>query len=98
MWPFGKRRRFPFRDAPDAAVLTCCHVLDGAAILRVTHDAEDGMWQFLCGGEHDVSEARVIALQEAYALDHSVGKLADIPCGCVAMRRSKKAKWQISQT
>lgn len=98
MWPFAKRRRFPFREAPHTAALTCCHVLDGAAILRVTHDAEDGMWQFLCGKEHPVSEARVISLQEAYALDPSLGKLAAMPCGGVAVRGSRKEKWQISQT
>ncbi len=95
MWPFG--RRFPFREAPDTAALTCCHVLAGAPILHVTHDAEDGMWQFLCGGEHDASEARVIALREAYALDASVGQLAKMPCGCAAQRSSKRGKWQISE-
>ncbi len=79
------------------AALTCCHVLDGAPILRVTHDAEDGMWQFLCGGEHNANEARVVALREAYALDNSVDKLADMPCGCVAVRSSKAAKWQVSK-
>ena len=89
-------RRFPFRAAPDTAVITCCHVLAGAPILRVTHDEEDGMWQFLCGGEHDASEARVIALKEAYALDASLGKLAKLPCGCAAQRSSKTGKWKIS--
>ena len=95
MWPC--RRRFPFRDAPDTSVITCCHVLEGAPVLRVTHDAEDGMWQFLCGGTHEESEARVIALQEAHALDESVGALAKLPCGCVAQRSSVKTKWQISK-
>ena len=69
----------------------------GAPILRVTHDEEDGMWQFLCGGEHDAGEARVIALQEAHALDASLGKLVKLPCGCVAQRPSKTGKWQISE-
>ena len=90
------RRRFPFRERPDTAALACCHVLDGAPVLRVTHDVEDGMWQFLCGGEHDASEARVIALKEAYALDASLGKLAKLPCGCAAQRSSKTGKWKIS--
>ncbi len=95
MWPFG--RRFPFREAPDTAVITCCHVLAGAPILRVTHDAEDGMWQFLCGGEHDASDARVIALKEAHALDASVGQLAKMPRGCAAQRSIKRGKWQTSE-
>ena len=93
MWPFG--RRSPFRETLDTAVITCCHVMAGAPILRVAHDAEDGMWQFLCGGEHDDSEARVIALKEACALDASIGQLANMPCGCVAQRNRPNGKWQI---
>ena len=89
------RRRFPFREAPHTAAIACCHVLDGAPILRVTHDREDGMWQFLCGGEHEAHEARVIALQEAYDLDASISRLADMPCGCTAIRDSKRAKWRL---
>ena len=91
------RRRFPFRERSDTAALACCHVLDGAPVLRVTHDVEDGMWQFLCGSEHDADQARVIALQEACDLVDSVGELADMPCGCIAIRRNTKEKWQIIQ-
>ena len=37
----------PFTDAPDTAVITCCHVTDdGAPVLYVSHDEDDGMWQF----------------------------------------------------
>ena len=51
---------FPFDDAPNTAVITCCHILDhGAPILHVSHDADDGMWQFLCGACHDESEGRI---------------------------------------
>lgn len=90
-------RRFPFRDAPDTLSIACCHVLKGAPILRVTHDAEDGMWQFLCGSAHDVSQARVIALQDAWELDASIGKLTGMSCGCIAVRENRKEKGQISQ-
>ena len=92
MWSF--HRRFPFRDAPDTAAFTCCHVLAGAAILRVIHDAEDGAWQFLCGSEHDTSEARIVSLREIYALDKSVGLLADLPCGYSAERQNKTENWR----
>lgn len=41
---------FPFADAPNTAVFTFCHVLEGKKpILYVAHD-RDGDWQFLCGG------------------------------------------------
>ena len=45
--------KFPFSEPENTAVITCCHIIDnGADILYVSHDAEDGMWQFLCGGTH----------------------------------------------
>ena len=32
-------------------------MLEGAPILLVTHDADDGSWQFLCGTTEDPAEA-----------------------------------------
>ena len=87
---------FPFSDKPNTAVITCLHVLNHERpILHVTHD-EDGDWQFLCGEEHRVDEARVIALDEAYELDRSVGKLAEMADGHSADRKDESSDWIIS--
>lgn len=87
---------FPFGDAPDTAALTCCHVLeDGEPILHVSHDADDGMWQFLCERAHDASEARVVSLASVYRMDRSIGQLARLARGCAADRDNAKAKWQV---
>ena len=44
---------FPFEENPNVAVLTCfCVLHEGKPILYVSHDLEDGMWQFLCGETH----------------------------------------------
>lgn len=41
----------PFYDLPNTAAIVCCHVANGEKpVLYVSHDGEDGMWQFLCGG------------------------------------------------
>ena len=46
--------KFPFYDAPNTATITCCHILEnGEPILYVSHDEDDGMWQFLCGKAHE---------------------------------------------
>ena len=51
---------FPFYDAPDTATIICCHIIDDdEPILYVSHDEDDGMWQFLCGSRHNTDEARV---------------------------------------
>lgn len=88
------RLRFPFREAENLAVFTTVHVLNGKPILRVTHDADDGAWQFLCATTSSEQDARVVALRHVYALDPSVGELADLPLGWAALRESPSAPWQ----
>ena len=93
---FLKKKPFPFRDRPNTAVFTCVHVLDRERpILHVVHD-EDGDWQFLCGAPHGVDEARVIALEEAYDLDPSVGTLAGMDYGHSADRTDVNSDWIIT--
>ena len=93
---FMKKKPFPFRDKPNTAVFTCVHVLNQERpILHVIHDG-DGDWQFLCGAQHDVDEARVIALAEAYELDPSVGALARLGYGHSADRTDKNSAWVIT--
>ena len=89
---------FPFSEPENTAVITYCHIIDnGADILYVSHDAEDGMWQFLCGGIHMQEQARVVSLNEIFALDNTVSELADMPCGYIAQRKSKHSKWKIKK-
>ena len=60
---------FPFNDDPRTACIVCNHVLNKEEpITYITHD-EDGMWQFLCGKEHTTDDARIVSLEEVYALD-----------------------------
>ena len=90
--------KFPFSESENTAVITCCHIIEnGADILYVSHDAEDGMWQFLCGGTHTQEQARVVSLNEIFALDNTVSELADMPCGYIAQRKSKHSKWKIKK-
>lgn len=87
---------FPFDDAPNTAVITCCHILEqGAPILHISHDADDGMWQFLCGACHDEDEGRIVSLHRIYKHDPTVAQTAQMPCGCSADRPHKDADWEI---
>ena len=47
----------------------------------ISHD-EDGMWQFLCSKEHTIDDARIVSLEEVYALDLTIGEVADMPFCC----------------
>lgn len=90
--------KFPFSEPENTAVITCCHFIDNDAdILYASHDAEDGMWQFLCGGAHIQEQARVVAMNEIFTLDNTVSELANMPCGYIAERKIKHSKWQIKK-
>ena len=78
---------FPFDDDSHTACIVCSHVLDNnEPITCISHD-EDGMWQFLCGKEHTMNDARIVSLEEVYALDPTIGEVADMPCGCYVNKK-----------
>lgn len=86
---------WPFADAKNLAVFTTASVLeDGNAITYVTHDADDGAWQFHGANETgDLDDARLVALSAMYRLDPSIGSLADLPPGWHAWRATRDADW-----
>lgn len=87
---------FPFSDSPDTAVFTCSHIVEsGDNILFVSHDLDDGSWQFLCGKGHDEDEARIVSLRYVFDIDPTIGILKDLPLGYYAERLSKNDKWVI---
>ena len=85
---------FPFDENTAVAVITCAHVLHkDMPILYVSHDAADGMWQFLCGGTHQLEDATVVSLLEIYERDPSIAALAQLPLGCAARRKCVGDSW-----
>ena len=85
---------WPFDDAPNTASITSQQVLAGAPILCVTHDADDGSWQFLCGTTNDRDDARVVSLRSMLRRDPTLGELADLPAGWHATREAVGSAWQ----
>jgi hypothetical protein len=85
---------WPFEDPPNTAAITTRPVMDdGAPVLLVTRDIEDGGWQFLCGTTNDSREARVVGLGRMCARDASLLDLADLPEGWRAWRADVGAPW-----
>ena len=84
---------WPFDQAPNVAALTVRAVLEGAPILHVVHDAEDGGWQFLDGNEANENEARVIGMATALRLDPGLQAIADLPEGWEAWREDVAHAW-----
>jgi hypothetical protein len=85
---------WPFEDPPNTASVTTRQVLEGAPVLLVTHDIEDGGWQFLCGTTDEPEDGRIVGLGGMLARDSSLGELADMPEGWRAWRASPRHPWQ----
>jgi len=88
---------WPFEDPPNVAVFTTTHVIRaGRPILYVSHDAEDGAWQFHSGDACSEADATVVALEEIVELDSSIAGLANLPLGWCATRKSQGSAWKLS--
>ena len=59
----------------------------------MTHDAEDGCWQFLDGEHVFENEAVVVSLGEMVQFDPSLVALADLPAGGYAWRAASERPW-----
>ena len=85
---------WPFADARNAAVITVRQIVhNGEPILRVSHDKDDGCWQFLEWETPEEEDAMVVALETIVALDPSVKELADLPLRWRAFRREFGGQW-----
>jgi hypothetical protein len=90
-----KTEDWPFDQPPNCAVITLKAIVAGEMpILFVSHDERDHGWQFLSGDPVSKEDASVVALREIVELDPSILKLADLPAGWVATRRSAYAGWE----
>ena len=92
----SRRRKWPFADPKNAIALTMPEVAEGKnPILLVTHDADEGTWQFHDGRDDpDPNQGIVVCLEHVYAIDPSVGELADLPLGWRAWRDKPDQPWQ----
>lgn len=87
-WPFG--------DPPNITAYTSRDIVEmGLPILLVTHNADDGAWQFHSenGAPASTRDARMILLKNILARDPSIGKLADLPLGWRASRARVGEPW-----
>lgn len=86
---------WPFDEPEDTEAVTMGRILRGEAPLRlVTHDADDGTWQFL-DGEHVFEEdAEAVLLGEMVQFDPSVREITDLPRGWYAWRPAAAEPWR----
>ncbi|MDQ0110683.1 hypothetical protein [Paenibacillus harenae] len=94
---FGKKK--VFEDLPNTMVLTTKDVIENKrGILFVSHDADDGMWQFHSGTDVNMEDAMLVALEEIVELDPTITAVADLALGWVAWRDDKLSPWKREQS
>ena len=89
-----------FKEPMNTAVFTTKYVLEERKpITYVTHDSDDGAWQFFSNDEFDDFEsvAKIVGLGEILEMDSSILELADMPEGYYAYRESLSEKWIIQR-
>jgi hypothetical protein len=85
---------WPFEDPPNVAVYTTRYIVrDGLPVLRVTHDEDDGAWQFHHGGPVADEDAMIVGLGRILSLHPELAELSDLPCGWMATRESVQSPW-----
>jgi len=87
-------KQWPFTDLPNMAVYTTQDIIEkGNTILIVTHDKDEGAWQFQTSNATWATDARNVALEEIVFHDPSVVELSDLPIGWMAIRDSSAGPW-----
>lgn len=89
------KTKWPFAEARKTTVFTTRDIIEeGKPMLLVTHDQDDGAWQFHTGITVPASEAKVVALDEIIFHDPRIVELADLPLGWSAIRDSITSPWK----
>jgi hypothetical protein len=89
---------WPFDDPEETAVISLHRILRGECpLLLVTHDEDDGLWQFLDGQHVFEEDAAVVGLGEMVQFDPSLYELADLPQGWYAWRATPDRPWRRAQ-
>ena len=86
---------WPFDQSPNVATLTTRGIIDGSEwIALVSHDEDDGGWQFIGPRGARMDEAMLVALRQIFEQDASIAELADLPEGWQAWRQTPESPWE----
>ena len=86
-----------FNDPPNVAVIVNRKIIfEGDWIAYVSHDLDDGCWQFHTCQSEPVREedAMLVSLKNIVDRDPSINALSELPLGWHAWRDSHDSEWQ----
>lgn len=87
---------WPFEQARDTKAVTTVGILENnMEIMLAEFYADDNIWGFFCGTTEKEEDGRVVTLEEIYAKDASLKKIAHMKPGQRAWRANKDSPWKI---
>ena len=85
---------WPFQQPMNSLAITMRQVLEREEpILLVSHDDDDGVWQFIGTSDACVEDGRVVCLQDVFRLDPTISQVADLAPGWQAVRDGVGSEW-----
>ena len=85
---------YNFVDEKNTMVITTKNIVNKKkSILLVSHDEDDGMWEFLDGDDVKEEDAMIVSLFEIVQLDSTVNQIADLRLGWISYRDSIQNEW-----
>lgn len=89
-----ENNRWKLSDVKNIAVFTTKQVVNKEMpIVYVSHDEDDGAWQFHHGEIVNIEDAMVVSLELIVSLDNTLNELFDLPLGWIAIRKSFNDSW-----
>lgn len=87
--------KWPFSDPPNVAVFTNKKIVEKIEWIQyVSHDQDDGAWQFHPLGGTKEEDASVIGLGTMAEIDPSILLISDLPLGWFASRTALNGDWK----
>src|SRR5581483_8559406 len=87
--------KWQFADPPNVAVFTSKNIINQTEWIQyVSHDEDDGAWQFHSAGGASDKDISIVSLEEITEMDPSVILLSDLPAGWFASRTTKEGAWK----
>lgn len=82
-----------FETPAEGMAVTTKQVMAGATVVYVSHDSDDGAWQFHTADPLTEEDALLVTLGDVLEVHPSMVELADLPAGWVAERSAAGAPW-----
>ena len=85
---------YGFNEKTNTMVITTKGILEKRKnILFISHDEDDGIWEFLDGVDVKEEDAAIVSIFEIVEIDPSINLISDLPMGWVAYRNDIESDW-----